>query len=250
MPAAVAVAAVAASAYAANRQSSAARKAAQTQADAAQAGIDEQRRQFDATQELLKPWVTTGTTALGGQKDLVGLNGNDAQSAAIQALQSSPQFTSLLQRGENSILANASATGGLRGGNTQGALAQFSPALLAATINDQYNKLGGLSEMGLNAAGQTGQFGQAASNNISSLLQQQGAAVAGGQIAYGKGQAGYANAISNGIGMYYGMTSGGGGLGGLMGGNSGQQSTPYYTPINTYSPYSLNGMNARFGGGF
>lgn len=210
MPAAAAIAVVAASAYAANRQASAAKKAANTQADAAQAGIDEQRRQFDATQELLKPWVTNGTTAQNGQNDLLGLNGPEAQSAAIKALQDSPQFSAIAQQGEDAILANASATGGLRGGNTQAALAQFRPGLLSQLIDQQYGRLAGVSAQGLNAATRTGQFGQAASDNVSNLLQQQGAAVAGGQIAAGRGQAGYANAIANGIGMYYGGGAGGG----------------------------------------
>ncbi|WP_449405980.1 hypothetical protein [Massilia phosphatilytica] len=37
-----------------------------------------------------------------------------------------PRFQALQQQGNDAILANASATGGLRGGNVQGALGQFS----------------------------------------------------------------------------------------------------------------------------
>lgn len=203
--AAVAGAAIVGGVVSSQASSSAAKKAAGAQQAASEAGIAEQQRQFDAIQELLKPYVTAGTGALSAQQDLLGLNGNGAQSAAIQALQSSPQFTSMLRQGENSILQNASATGGLRGGNTQGALAQFSPSLLAATINDQYAKLGGISSMGLGAATQTGNFGQAATNNVTQLLQQQGAAAAGNALAQGKAQAGYVNAVNNGLSMYVGM---------------------------------------------
>lgn len=191
--------------YSANKQASAADKAAKAQSKAADAGIAEQQRQFDAIQKLLDPYVKTGTSALGGQQDLIGMNGAGPQAAAIQALQASPQFTSMLKQGEDSILANASATGGLRGGNTQAALAQFSPALLAATINDQYSRLGGLSSMGLGAATQTGSFGQASANNVTQLLQQQGAARAGGALAQGQAQAGYANAITGALGTYMGL---------------------------------------------
>src|SRR5206468_3591196 len=79
-----------------------------------------------------------GTTggSLGAQQDILGLNGPDAQQAAINRLQTMPAFTSALTLGENRILQNASATGGLRGGNTQGALAYFAPSLLAQQIND------------------------------------------------------------------------------------------------------------------
>ena len=47
-------------------QSSAAKSAAKTQAGAAEAGIEEQRRQFDAIQELLKPYVQAGQGAITG----------------------------------------------------------------------------------------------------------------------------------------------------------------------------------------
>lgn len=148
--------------------------------------------------------------SLDAQRDLLGLNGNAAQQAAINQLQGSPQFTSAMKAGEDAILSNASATGGLRGGNTQAALAQFRPQLLTQLINDQYTKLAGMSSMGLGAAGQTGQFGQAAANNVTNLLQQQGAALAGSSLAQGRAAAGYGNAITGAIGMYAGL----GGFGG------------------------------------
>lgn len=197
-----------------NAQKKAGQQAANAQTDAAQAGVAEQQRQFDAIQELLKPYVTTGQNALTAQQNLTGLGGADAQAKAIQALQQSPQFTSMLAQGENSILQNASATGGLRGGNTQAALAQFSPALLAATINDQYARLGGLSSMGLGAATQTGNFGQASTNNITALLGQQGAAQAGAALNAGRANAGLINSVTGAFGTALG------GFGGFGGGQS------------------------------
>src|SRR5688572_15655014 len=62
-------------------QTSAANKASNAQQAAAEAGVAEQQRQFDAIQELLKPYVQAGTGALGGQQDLLGLNGGGAQSS-------------------------------------------------------------------------------------------------------------------------------------------------------------------------
>jgi hypothetical protein len=156
-------------------------------------------RQFDEIQKMLAPYRETGAQALGSQEDLAGLNGQEAQAAAIEALQSSPIFESQMQQGEDAILANASATGGLRGGNTQGALAQFRPNLLAQTINDQYARLGGLSSMGLGAAGQTGQFAQSATNNATNLLQQQGAAQAGSALARGQAFSNIGNSIGQGV---------------------------------------------------
>lgn len=122
-----------------------AKAAAQQQADAARAGLD--------------PYAQAGTNALRMQQALAGSLGPEAQAQAYASLQESPAFASLLEQGQQGILANASATGGLRGGNTQAALAQFGPQLLQQMIEQQYGQLAGLSGQGFAAASQQGGFG-------------------------------------------------------------------------------------------
>lgn len=171
-----------------NQASKAGEQAAQTQADFSQQGIDEQQRQFDAIVAMMEPFLSAGTGALGGQQDLLGLQGDAAQMSAIEALQNSPQFGAMVSQGENAMLQNASATGGLRGGNIQQSLAQYRPQILSQMIESQLGHLGGLSALGQNAAmGQAG-YGMNASTNISNLLGQQGSALAGGQLAAGGAQ--------------------------------------------------------------
>ena len=68
-------------------QGEAAKDAASTQAQASEAGIQEQRRQFDVVQKLLEPYVTGGTKAFEQQQALVGVQGPEAQRAAIAALE-------------------------------------------------------------------------------------------------------------------------------------------------------------------
>ncbi len=145
-------------------------------------------------QQQLQPYAQAGVGALKQQQDLAGINGPQAQQAAIDALKASPGFQSQLDLGERSILAHASATGGLRGGNTQAALAQFSPQLLSNTINQQYGMLGQMATNGQNAAG-----------GVSNLIQQGGSAAAGGALAGGKAQAGYWSALGNAAGLYAGL---------------------------------------------
>lgn len=116
---------------------------------------------------------------------LLGLNGTADQQTSISALLSSPQYTSGVQQGEEAILANASATGGLRGGNTQNSLSRFRADLLNTTIQNQMQNLNGLTSLGQNAAAGVGNNAMASANNIGSLLNQQGSAIAGGQIAKG-----------------------------------------------------------------
>lgn len=93
-------------------------------------------------------FLETGTGASQMQADLMGLNGPEAQRAAIAMVESSPQFSSLLQQGENAILANAAATGGVRGGNIMAALAQFRPQLLSSLIEQQHGRLAGAAGLG------------------------------------------------------------------------------------------------------
>lgn len=162
-----------------------AQKAAQTQASAAEAGIAEQRRQFDTTRTDLKPWQDAGQAALAGQMKLIGLDGTAAQQESINLLRQSPEFLSLVSQGDEAILQNASATGGLRGGNTQNSLARFRADLLSGMINDQYSKLGGISGTGVQTATNLGGIGAQNASAISNLLQQKGAALAGGQMAQG-----------------------------------------------------------------
>jgi hypothetical protein len=191
-------------------QSEAAGDAADAQSRAADAGVAEQRRQFDQIRQLLNPYVQAGTGALGQQQALIGASGPQAQQQAIDALRNSPQFTALQKQGENSILANASATGGLRGGNTQAALAQFSPALLSQLIDSQYSRLGGLTSLGQNAAAGVGNAGMQTGANVSNLLQQQGAAQAGNSLAQGRI---FGNTV-NGLAQLGGAYMANGGFGG------------------------------------
>ena len=167
-------------------QSKAAKSAAASQTEAADKGIAEQRRQFDRIQELLNPYVEAGGVGLQQQMALGGMSGPEAQQAAISAIEGGSEFEALTRQGEEAILQNASATGGLRGGNTQGALAQFRPQVLSSLINQQYGRLGGLTSMGQNAAVGVGNAGMQTGQNISGLYGQQGAAAAGSALAQGQ----------------------------------------------------------------
>lgn len=193
----------------------AANRAASAEERAAQLQVDESSRQFDEIQKLLSPYTQAGESAIGQQKTLLGLNGPEAQQAAINQLQSSPQFTSLVQQGENALLQNASATGGLRGGNTQNALATLRPQMLSALIESQYSKLGGLTSIGQNAAAGVGNAGMATTSAINQSLGNIGSAQAGAALAAGKAQSGFYNSIGSAVGMLGGAFGGGGGGGGV-----------------------------------
>ncbi len=167
-------------------QASAAGDAAAAQGAASQAGIEEQRRQFDEMRKLLQPYTEAGLPALEQQQTLLGLRGPEAEQAAIARLTGGETFKALAAQGENALLQQASATGGLRGGNLQGALGQFRPQLLSNLIEQQYGRLGGMTNLGQASAAGVGAAGMETGTNIANLLGQQGAAEAGGILGEAK----------------------------------------------------------------
>lgn len=160
----------------------ASRRAEQAQIDALNRAIEQQQQQFQQTEKRLDPFVQPGVLAAGDEADLLGLNGNDAAGSAIEALKASPLFASLVDTGEEAILANASATGGLRGGDVQSSLFDNRRDTLASVIENQLSRLGNVANRGVGAAGAVGQFGANAANNVSGFLQNQGQVRAGGLL--------------------------------------------------------------------
>ena len=132
--------------------------------------------------KMLAPYQQAGKNAIKQQEALTGALGPQAQRDAISQIEQSPEFAEQVRQGEEAILANAAATGGLRGGNTQRALAQFRPALLSQLINQRYEQLGGLSGQGLQAAGQGAQSSLAGAQLIGDIIGERTAAQAGGII--------------------------------------------------------------------
>ena len=185
-------------------QASAAGSAAGIQSQAAEKGIEEQRRQFDSLQALLKPYTEAGIPALEQQQALLGLRGPEAEQAAIDRISGGSRFKELTQQGEEAILSRASATGGLRGGNVQEALAQFRPQVLNQLIEEQYGRLGGMTTLGQRSAAGVGAAGMETGSNVANLLGQQGAARAGGELGEAKAYGQLFNLPAQMLGFQYG----------------------------------------------
>lgn len=184
-----------------------ANKASKTQQSASNQGLGLQREQYNNSIGYFEPYRDAGADALAQQRALIGLNGFGEQDAAIGQIQNGAQFQALNRQGQDAILQNASATGGLRGGNTQAALAQFSPQLLQSLIQQQYANLGGLSTLGQNSAAMSASSGQNFANQSGDLLKQRGAAQAGGDLSQGRI---FGQLISGGANLYGQSLPGGG----------------------------------------
>ena len=150
--------------------------------------------------------IAAGITPLKvGTQTQVGYKTNlDKQTSAIDALKNSPLFQTLLSQGQESMLQTASASGGLRGGNTQAAMAQFAPAMLKKEIEDRYAKLMGVAQLGQASAAGVGSAGITTGTNISNLFGNIGAAQAAGSLAQGNAMSQLTSLPMNYLAMQYG----------------------------------------------
>lgn len=186
----------------------AAKKAAKTQAESAQAAIDEQRRQYDLTREDLAPSRQVGTGALNQLAAMYGIPGASGASgpADYSAFYNSPDYKFALSEGLKSVENSAAARGGLYSGNAMRALQERGAGIASQNFGNYYNRLASLAGVGQTATNAGASYGANTASNIGNLLTQQGDARASGII-------GSANAINGGIrdlASLYGYYKGGG----------------------------------------
>lgn len=132
-------------------------------------------RRFDITQENLRPFQEAGVGALGQQQALLGLSGQDAQNEAFAAFNESPGQKFIRERAQKNLVRNASAIGGLGGGNVRSALVEQGTGFAQQDFNNQFGRLGQIAGQGQAAVTNIGQFGAQAANQAGS------AAIAGSE---------------------------------------------------------------------
>jgi hypothetical protein len=165
-----------------------AKKAAKTEAAAAQAGIDLQRETRDMSLANLRPFLEAGQGGLQGLQQLATtqLDPNQFYNDYFQG----QEYAQLSDQARRNVLAGSEATGGLRTTSTANMLGSIAPQLAQSAFARQqalqdanYNRQMGLVNVGLNAAGGSNAAAGNAANATSGLMQQQGAALAGGRAA-------------------------------------------------------------------
>lgn len=179
---------------------SAATSAAATQAQAADRATQEQQRQFDVTQEQFAPFREAGVGALTEQQALLGLSGSGAQQEAFGRFAESPGQAFLRQRGEQSLLRNQAAIGGLGGGNVRSALQQQGIGFAQQDLQNQLARLSAISGSGQAATQNVAQLGAQTASNVGNLMTQSGQATAGGILGAGQAQQQFTNQLT-GVGV-------------------------------------------------
>lgn len=176
---------------------SASRSAARAQERSTQAGIDEQRRQFDLSRQDLMPWLESGREGLN---DL-----NRLASGDMSRFYTDPGYNFARMEGMRGIERSAAARGGATGGNALRALSQFNQGLASQQFGDFYNRTAARAGVGQTTANNLATLGQNNANNISGLLQAGGDARASGIMGQANSITG---ALNSGLNNYLLMRGG------------------------------------------
>jgi hypothetical protein len=132
-------------------------------------------------------------TGLGGEYGLtIGKNGKAVMNpgSIVSHAEASPFYQTAVRRGEESVLRNASATGGLRSGNTSENLAEVNQNALFNAYQTQLSGLNGMANLPSNA------------NNIAAATAGIGQTLAQGQIGSSQSiAAGKQNQLGNMMGL-------------------------------------------------
>ncbi len=118
----------------------------------------------------ISPFTTTGTNANNLMAALSGASGNPAQSAAFADFQTSPLVQFLQQQGEQGVLRNASALGGLGGGGIQKDLMRFNQGLASTELDKTFGRLDTLANRGFTGAQTEADLIDRATGRSSNLL--------------------------------------------------------------------------------
>lgn len=164
----------------------ASKDAAQIAADSQREGIGETRRQFDATQNNLKPFLKRGNEAGDRLSNLLlGRTTFDPNDT--------PGYTASLNEGLKATERSAFARGQGLSGRTLASLQDLGQKYSYGAFNNRINQLAGVSGTGQTAGNTLGFLGNNNASNISNLLGNVGDARASGVL-------GATNANANALG--------------------------------------------------
>lgn len=151
----------------ASKSDDSAREAAEVQAQSQREALDYLQR----TEMLPQAYREGALKGLGAEYgfDAKGKYGADGMSI-VQRAEASPFYQTAVQRGEEGVLRNASATGGLRSGSTSENLAAVNQNALMASYANQLSGLQGMAQLPSNA------------NNIAASMSGVGQTLAQGMI--------------------------------------------------------------------
>jgi hypothetical protein len=159
-------------AYIANRSAD---KASNQMADSTEAGIEEQRRQYDLTRGDFAPWRESG------QRALKSLETDINRMPTSKEVMSDPGYQFGLDQGQQALDRKISSMGGRVSGAALKATSRYTQGYAGAAYGaayqrrqDRLNRLAALAGVGQTATGSSAVAGQNSTNAITGLLSSQG----------------------------------------------------------------------------
>ena len=152
-------------------------------------GINIGRGDLTTGIDYFNNYTGQGNAALNLMGAQSGAQGQAAQQQAFNNYSMSPEQQYLREQGERAVLRNQAAIGGLGGGNVQQELQRQGMGLAQQDYANQYNRLAGLSELGMqgstsqaNLRNALGDMSYQGGNALGNMAYQGGSAL--GTLAY------------------------------------------------------------------
>ncbi|HMH29051.1 MAG TPA: hypothetical protein VK580_10725 [Steroidobacteraceae bacterium] len=216
------------------------KSAANTTANAANAGAAAQLQMFNTTQANFAPQVQLGQGAANMLGNIYGIGGvggpagstpsGNSPNANYSSFYNTPGYQFSLTQGQNAINRAASANGSLYSSNTLGALGSYTAGAASTQYNSYINQLLSMAGLGNAASSGTGAAATATGAGVANSLMNAGNANASGVM-------GTANAYNNALGSA--AYAGGNLLNNYGGNNNTGVYNPDSLPINT-GPVSVD----------
>lgn len=146
-------------------------------------------------------------------------NANKTGGTAYGGFQASPGYEFRREQGIGAIDASAAARGGLNSGRTLQDLTRFGDGLAAQEFDSYMARLGGLTDMGMGAAGMQATAGNNAAAGVGNALANRGNAQAAGAIGQGNAFTGMVNNLAGSFGYMNNPGGSGSSRGGGINGN-------------------------------
>lgn len=151
------------------------------------AQLQAQREQLDYLKSVQEPVLNLRNRALPQLYGFYDPTNPQGQQQFIDQAEASPFYQRQREVGEQAILRNQAATGGLRSGGTQQALAGFNADLLNRTVNQNLQGLGSFAQTPIETS------------QISNVLGQMGTTQAQGYQAQAQASQGALGGLLSGI---------------------------------------------------
>lgn len=146
--------------------------AVDAQKEAAQINQEYLNEALDYQKEVQQPVLDLRNQALPALYSFYDPTNTEGQQQFVDQAQSSPFYNSLVSQGEESIARNAAATGGLRSGSSNLALAQNNQNVLQGLVNQNLSGLSSFAQTPIDTSGITNLYQNMGSNAGNSLIQQ------------------------------------------------------------------------------